>query len=170
MHQSQDVLGFIVEKWHWGKGCPHPCPLSRGGREVPCTKKGLRFLTPSLRLWSPTMVKVNIQSRCQDEWITTQLKCCSAIRNMIYSVMRPNWRVFKVLRWRDSYRNTSPHIMRRIWPALAAEQIENGHKGALQVLIQGAPWIKAWSAWKAPLCPCSIFCSSHFLLSISPWI
>ena len=43
MHQSQDVLGFIVEKWHWGKGCPHPCPLSRGGREVPCTKKGLRF-------------------------------------------------------------------------------------------------------------------------------
>ena len=89
---------------------------------------------------------------------------------MIYSVMRPNWRVFKVLRCRDSYRNTSPHIMRRIWPALAAEQIENGHKGALQVLIQGAPWIKAWSAWKAPLCPCSIFCSSHFLLSISPWI
>ena len=31
MHQSQDVLCFIVEKWHWGKRLPPPLPPRENG-------------------------------------------------------------------------------------------------------------------------------------------
>ena len=47
MHQSQDVLCFIVEKWHWGKKLPRPLPPIERGVGGTLHRIGLRIFFDS---------------------------------------------------------------------------------------------------------------------------
>ena len=47
MHQSRDVLCFIVEKWHWGKKLPRPLPPIERGVGGTLHRIGLRIFFDS---------------------------------------------------------------------------------------------------------------------------